>query len=45
MDLSDLAGFVDINDDDQPAPENEPGNNYVTDVVYENWGHSGICFC
>ncbi len=44
MDMGDLAGIINIDDDKQPAPENLPGENQVSDVVYQNWGHSGICY-
>jgi len=43
MDMGDLAGVVDIDDDNEPAPENLPGPSQVSDVAYQNWGHSGIC--
>jgi len=45
LDMSNLAGIVDVDDDKQPAPENLPGQNQVSDVVYQNWSHSGICYC
>jgi len=43
MNLGDLAGIVNVNDDNLPAPENMP-NNQGGDIIYQDWGHSGICY-
>ena len=38
-------GFVDVDNDNDPAPENIPNTNDVTnpDMYNNNWGHEGIC--
>ena len=41
-----LNGVVDIDDDNEPTPENIPGA--VDDRTFSlesEWGHSGICYC
>jgi len=41
-----VRGCIDLKDMGNLAgPENSPGKNQVCDVVYQNWGHSGICYC
>ena len=41
-----LTGVVDIDDDNEPAPENIPIVNEVNPSILEQaWGHGGICFC
>ena len=41
-----LQGVVDIDDDNDPAPENVPvpGEQAVQSVMEMEWGHSGLCF-
>ena len=40
-----LTGVVDIDDDNEPAPENIPIANEVNPSILEQaWGHDGICF-
>ena len=40
-----LTGVVDIDDDNEPAPENIPIVNEVNPSILEQaWGHDGICF-
>ena len=41
-----LQGVVDIDDDNDPAPENVPvpGDQAVQSVLETEWGHSGLCF-
>ena len=41
-----LQGVVDIDDDNNPAPENVPvpGEQAVQSVLETEWGHSGLCF-
>jgi len=42
--LRDLGGLVDIDDDNNPAPENVPvDGNCSGDVIFDNWGHSDVC--
>ena len=41
-----LNGVVDIDNDNEPAPENIPGMvNDSTFSLESEWGHSGICYC
>ena len=41
-----LTGVVDIDDDNEPVPENIPIVNEVNPSILEQaWGHDGICFC
>ena len=39
-----LRGVVDIDDDNNPAPENVPTTATTSSSVFGNWGHDGICF-
>ena len=41
-----LQGVVNIDDDNDPAPENVPvpGEQAVQSVLEMEWGHSGLCF-
>ena len=40
-----LRGVVDINDDNDPAPENIPEpNDNSSSSIFEEWGHEGVCF-
>ena len=45
-DVEFLRGFVPIDDDNEPAPENIPDSTIeVGDAVYNNeWKHDGICY-
>ena len=43
--LTALSGIVDIDDDNEPAPENIPTTSMSPTVLSNEWGHSGICFC
>ena len=40
-----LNGVVDIDDDNDPAPENIPTAGVNTNsVLSSEWGHAGICY-
>ena len=39
-----LSGVVDVDDDNEPAPENIPTTSMSPTVLSNEWGHSGICF-
>ena len=40
-----LTGVVDIDDDNEPAPENIPiANEENPSILEQAWGHDGICF-
>ena len=40
-----LHGVVDINDDNDPAPENIPEPNDISSSsIFGEWGHEGVCF-
>eukprot|EP00977_Amphora_coffeiformis_P000514 scaffold130_cov151-Amphora_coffeaeformis.AAC.3 len=40
-----LAGILEIDDDNEPAPENIPTNNDSdNNVQYDGWTHDGTCF-
>jgi hypothetical protein len=44
LDLTALSGVVDIDDDNQPLPENIPTTGEsVADDIFGEWGHNGIC--
>jgi len=43
MDMGDLAGIINVDDNNSPAPENMP-NNQGGDITYQDWGHSGISY-
>ena len=44
-DVALAAGFVAIDDDNAPAPENVVHPNEVINNLFEDeWGHSGICY-
>jgi Transposase IS4 len=44
-DIDNVRGVVEIDDDNDPAPENVPNAVDNSDCVYsENWGHAGHCF-
>jgi hypothetical protein len=43
--IQSVADVVEIDDDNQPLPENIPTiNDDMTNILCENWGHEGICF-
>ena len=42
--LTALSGVVDVDDDNEPAPENIPTTSTSPTVLSNEWGHSGICF-
>ena len=42
--LTALSGIVDIDDDNDPAPENVPTMTTARSVLSNTWGHAGICF-
>ena len=43
--LEALCGVVEIDDDNEPAPENIPQRTDNTGTVLESeWGHDGFCF-
>lgn len=47
--IHELCAIMDINDDNEPAPENVPavlqeGTAAPAAVLGDEWGHSGICF-
>lgn len=42
-DLTPLVGVVDIDDDNQPAPENVPTPGDAPDDIFGEWGHNGVC--
>ena len=39
-----LRGVVEIDDDNDPAPENMPTAATTSSSIFGNWGHDGICF-
>ena len=40
-----LVNVVDVDDDNEPSPENIPQpNNVVLSPLKETWGHSGFCY-
>ena len=41
-----LTGVVEIDDDNEPAPENIPVPDSATTspILHSSWGHSGFCF-
>ena len=39
-----LCGVVEIDDNNEPAPENVPTTATTSPPVFGNWGHDGICF-
>ena len=41
--LTALLGVVDIDDDNEPAPENIPTMATTSSVLSNEWGHMGIC--
>ena len=46
--LSDLvvafSGVVNVDDDNQPAPENIPTMTDTPSIISTKWGHEGLCF-
>ena len=43
--LEALCGVVDIDDDNDPAPENIPApTNISSSSIFGEWGHEGVCF-
>ena len=34
-----------VDDDNKPAPENQPNPNETVDDIFSGWTHSGICHC
>ena len=42
--LTTLSGVVDIDDNNDPAPENVPTMTTAPSVLSNTWGHAGICF-
>ena len=40
--LQDLAGVVEIDDDNEPAPENVPQGE-AEDNIFQPWGHNNVC--
>lgn len=42
LDLAELHGVVNIDDDNEPLPENIPVEGESDDVMGE-WGHNGVC--
>ena len=42
---NDLRGEFNINDDNEPAPKNVPKAATLEFLLYNEWGHNGICFC
>ena len=34
-----------VDDDNEPAPENQPNPNETADDIFSGWTHSGICHC
>ena len=43
--LTALSGVVNIDDDNDPTPENVPTMTTAPSVLSNKWGHAGICFC
>jgi Transposase IS4 len=44
-DLSELQGVVDIDDDNEPLPENIPtAADGVNEDMFNEWGHTGMCW-
>ena len=40
-----LINVVDVDDNNEPIPENIPQpNNVVISPLNETWGHSGFCY-
>ena len=39
-----LSGVVDVDDDNQPAPENIPTMMNTPSIISTEWGHEGVCF-
>ena len=39
-----LSGVVDVDDDNQPAPENIPAMTDTPSIISTEWGHEGVCF-
>ena len=43
--LTTLSGVVDIDDNNDPVPENVPTATTAPSVLSNKWGHAWICFC
>ena len=43
--LTALSSVVDIDDDNDPVPENVPTTTTAPSVLSNKWGHAGISFC
>ena len=39
-----LSGVVDVDDDNQPAPENIPTMMDTPSIISTEWGHERVCF-
>ena len=39
-----LSGVVDVDDDNQLAPENIPTTTNTPSIISTKWGHEGVCF-
>ena len=39
-----LSGVVNVDDDNQPAPENIPTTTDTPSIISTEWGHEGVCF-
>ena len=39
-----LSGVVNVDDDNQPAPENIPTMTDTPSIISTEWGHEGVCF-
>ena len=39
-----LSGVVDVDDDNQLAPENIPTMTNTPSIISTEWGHEGVCF-
>ena len=44
-DMNELHGVIDVDDDNEPAPENipQPGGGKQEGIMGNDFGHSGIC--
>ena len=39
-----LSGVVNVDDDNQPAPESIPTMTNTPSIISTEWGHEGVCF-
>jgi len=45
INIQNLHGDFDFDDDNDPAPENVPTNTQPSHIFKDTWGHNGTCNC